>query len=271
MTRAAPGTPVTAALKALATAVAALALAACGGADTDTGRAPPTASGEGLTGQVTVLAAASLTEAFTALGTAFEAAHPGTTVVFSFGPSSGLARQITSGAPADVFAAASQDTMDTVVRSGAARDPVVLAVNSMQVAVPAANPAGISRLADLARPGVKVALCQAQVPCGSTAAQVFRNAGLTVTPVTEETDVKAVLTKVQLGEVDAGVVYRTDVLAAGARVRGIVIPREVNAATSYPVAALTRAPNPRAAAAFADFVLSPAGRAELARAGFGPP
>ena len=146
---------------------------------------------------------------------------------FNFGPSSGLAEQIGSGAPADVFASASPSNMDTVVQGGDAKDPKDFATNSMEIAVPPDNPGKIASLADLAKPGVKVALCQAQVPCGKVAAEVFANAGLTVKPVTEEVDVKSVLTKVTLGEVDAGVVYVTDVLAAGDDVKGVEIPADV--------------------------------------------
>jgi molybdate transport system substrate-binding protein len=221
-----------------------------------------------LSGTVNVFAAASLKEAFTTIGTHFEAAHPGTKIVFNFGPSSGLATQITTGAPADVYASASTKTMGQVVDGGQATSPTDFAGNKMEIAVPVKNPAGVTALSDLARPGVKVALCQAAVPCGATAANVFTNARLTVTPVTEEVDVKAVLTKVTLGEVDAGVVYVTDVRTAGVKVKGIEIPADVNASTKYPIATLTRAPNKATAAAFADYVLSANGAHVLTAAGF---
>jgi molybdate transport system substrate-binding protein len=222
-------------------------------------------------GTVNVFAAASLKEAFTTIGTQFEAAHPGTKVVFNFGPSSGLATQITMGAPADIYASASTKTMGQVVDGGQATSPTDFAGNKMEIAVPVKNPAGITALSDLARPGVKVALCQAAVPCGATAAKVFTNAKLTVTPVTEEVDVKAVLTKVTLGEVDAGVVYVTDVRAAGAKVKGIEIPADVNASTKYPIATLTGAPNKATAAVFTDYVLSANGAHVLTAAGFARP
>jgi len=218
-----------------------------------------------------VFAAASLKEAFTKIGTQFEAAHPGTKVVFNFGPSSGLATQINQGAPADVYASASTKTMSQVVDSGQATSPSDFASNVMEIAVPVKNPAGITALSDLARSGVKVALCQAAVPCGATAAKVFTNAKLTVTPVTQEVDVKAVLTKVTLGEVDAGVVYVTDVRAAGAKVKGIEIPADVNASTKYPIATLTKAPNKATAQAFTDYVLSAEGASVLTAAGFAKP
>jgi len=224
-----------------------------------------------VSGTVNVFAAASLKEAFTQLGNQFEAAHPGAKVVFNFGPSSGLATQINQGAPADVFASASTKNMSQVVDGGQATSPSDFASNVMEIAVPVKNPAGITALSDLARSGVKVALCQAAVPCGATAAKVFTNAKLTVTPVTQEVDVKAVLTKVTLGEVDAGVVYVTDVRAAGAKVKGIEIPADVNASTKYPIATLTKAPNKATAQAFTDYVLSAEGASVLTAAGFAKP
>ncbi len=171
-----------------------------------------------------VFAAASLTESFTTLGQQFEKDHPGTKVALNFGPSSGLSEQIGQGAPSDVFASASPSNMDTLVAGGDAKDPKDFAKNSMEIATPPDNPAKIASVDDLAKKGVKVALCQAQVPCGKVAAEVFSNAKITVQPVTEEVDVKSVLTKVSLGEVDAGVVYVTDVRAAGDKVKGVEIP-----------------------------------------------
>lgn len=224
-----------------------------------------------LSGTVNVFAAASLREAFTGLGRQFEGAHPDVRVVFNFGPSSGLATQITQGAPADVFASASTKNMAQVVAAGQAASPRNFARNSMEVVVPADNPAEIKTLADVAEPGVKLAICQLAVPCGATASQVIDNAGIVLTPVTLEVDVKAVLTKVTLGEVDAGIVYVTDVRAAGARVRGIRIPAELNAFTTYPIATLTKAPNKAVALAFSDYVLSERGAGVLTATGFARP
>jgi molybdate transport system substrate-binding protein len=241
------------------------------GSGGDGGGASPASAAAAVSGDITVLAAASLTEPFTTLGKQFEAAHPGVEVTFGFAASSALAAQVTAGAPADVFASASQPTMDAVVQAGAAAEPQVFATNSMQIAVPPANPGAVTGLASLADPRVKVALCQPQVPCGSTARKVFAKAGVGVTPVTLEPDVRSVLSKVRLGEVDAGVVYVTDVLAAGDKVTGVEIPAAVNASTSYPVAALTRSANPRTAAAFVEYVLSPEGAKVLAAAGFRQP
>ena len=257
-------------------AVAALALAAgCGGnsgndAGSGSGASPSGTSG-GVTGTVTVFAAASLTESFTTLGKQFEAAHPGTTVKFNFGASSSLAENINQGAPADVFASASSKNMKQVVDAGGASDSKTFANNVMQIAVPPDNPANVSQVTDLANPKIKVALCQPEVPCGTVAQEVFTKANITVKPVTQGADVKAVLTTVQLGEVDAGMVYKTDVQAAGTKVKGIEIPADQNASTSYPIAALSKAPNAAGAAAFVDYVLSPDGEKVLEQAGFASP
>jgi molybdate transport system substrate-binding protein len=256
------------ALTLTAVATAGLLPAACSSSST------PAASGSSspaLSGTVNVFAAASLREAFIQLGKQFEAAHPGTKIVFNFGPSSGLATQINEGAPADVFASASTKNMDQVVTKGAATGPKNFASNVMEIAVPAKNPAKITQLSDLARPGLKVALCQRAVPCGVTAAQVFKNAKITPSTVTQEVDVKGVLTKVIIGEADAGVVYVTDVRAAGAKVKGIVIPQAVNASTTYPIATLAKAPNKAPAQAFTDYVLSADGTKVLTAAGFAKP
>jgi molybdate transport system substrate-binding protein len=253
-----------------AAALTAVALLSACGSDGDT--ATPAASApSGLSGQITVLAAASLSGSFTDLGKTFEAAHPGTKVNFSFGPSSGLATQITAGSPADVFASASAKTMDTVVTAKAGNPPTTFAKNVMEIAVPPDNPAKITTVADLAKANVKVALCAAEVPCGVGARAVFTNAKVSVQPVTEEVDVKATLTKVQLGEVDAGVVYVTDVLAAGDKVKGIEIPADVNASTSYPISTLTASKNTALAQAWVDYVLSTDGTAALTTAGFEKP
>lgn len=254
-------------------AATSMLLAGCG-SSTSTGGAGSSSTARNsssASGTLNVFAAASLKESFGTLGKQFEAAHPGTKVVFNFGPSSGLAASITKGAPADVFASAATKNMDQVVQAGGATSPTNFATNVMEIAVPAENPAAIAKLADLAKPGVKVAVCQAAVPCGATAEKVFANAKLKVAPVTQEVDVKSVLSKVTLGEVDAGVVYVTDVLAAGAAVKGIAIPKGVNASTEYPIAALTKAPNRAMASAFTAYVLSAAGSKALAAAGFGKP
>jgi molybdate transport system substrate-binding protein len=256
--------------------VAAVSLAACssstGGAPTTSAPAPSsTSSSMAASGSITVFAASSLKGSFAEIATAFEAANPGTTVTYNFGPSSGLATQITQGAPADVFAAASTKTMDTVTTAGAASNPQVFATNTMEIATPASGGASVMSLADLATAGVKVAVCQKDVPCGVAAQKLFDQNKVTVTPSTEEVDVKAVLSKVELGEVDAGIVYVTDVKAAGDKVKGIEIPADQNVTTKYPIAPIGASKNAATAQAFVDFVLSPAGQSILAGAGFAAP
>lgn len=219
-------------------------------------------------GEVTVFAAASLTETFTELGEIFEAEHPGTTVRFNFGSSATLAQQIVQGAPADVFAAANPATIKTVTDASLADAPTTFARNRLQIAVPKDNPAKVDELKDLADPKVKVALCAEQVPCGAAARKILDAAGLTVTPITLEQDVKATLTKVALGEVDAALVYRTDVLAAAGRVTGIPFPEADEAVNDYPIAVLTTAPSADQARRFVDLVLSQRGKDVLTKAGF---
>jgi len=235
------------------------------------GTASPTGMAAPVTGPIVVLAAASLTESFTTLGEQFEQQHPGTTVSFSFAGSSALAAQIEDGSPADVFASASSANMDQVVASGDATSPITFATNSMQIATSPDNPGRVDSLDDLADPSVKTAVCQPQVPCGVAAEKAFANAGITVSPVTLEPDVKAVLSKVRLDEVDAGMVYVTDVLAAGHEVAGVAIPADVNASTAYPIARLHGSTNPATAQAFVEYVLSPAGESVLTAAGFAQP
>jgi molybdate transport system substrate-binding protein len=242
-----------------------LALAACGSSSSGS------TTGSGVSGDITVFAAASLTESFTALGKSFEAQNPGTKVTFSFGPSSGLAEQINSGAPADVFASAATKNMDQVVAAQNASDPVTFANNTMEIAVPADNPAKITSVEDLAEKDVKVVLCAADVPCGVSARAVFKNAGITVKEVSDEVDVKSTLAKITLGEADAGMVYVTDVKAAGDKVTGVEIPAADNASTAYPIATLKSSKNASLAKAFEDYVLSDAGSTELQSAGFAKP
>lgn len=222
-------------------------------------------------GSITVFAASSLTEAFTTLGDRFKAAHPGTKISFNFDSSSTLASDITQGQKADVFASASPTNMDTVVKAGDAESPADFVSNTMEIATPPGNPAHIATVADLAKPGVKVALCDPAVPCGATAQQVFTNAKVTVKPTASEPDVKTTLGVVETKEVDAGMVYVTDVRAAGSKVTGVTIPADINATTVYPIAVLTKAPNHALAQAWVDYVRSSAGRKVLQADGFGKP
>ncbi|HYQ68205.1 molybdate ABC transporter substrate-binding protein [Actinophytocola sp.] len=256
-------------------AVAALSLVGCGSGDTGASTEPTTTSesaAPAITGDVNVFAAASLTESFTQLGKDFEKAHPGVKVVFNFAGSSALATQINQGAPADVFASAAPKNMTDVTTTGAITGkPVTFVTNTLEIAVPAGNPAKITGLADFAKPDLKIALCAEQVPCGAAAKKVFQAAGITAAPDTLEQDVKAVLTKVQLDEVDAALVYRTDVKAAGDKVEGIEFPESDKAVNEYPIAVCAKAPNADGARAFVDYVLSDKGRDVLTKAGFGAP
>ncbi|MFG1920892.1 molybdate ABC transporter substrate-binding protein [Cryptosporangium sp. NPDC048952] len=261
-------------LAAAVTTAASLLLAGCGDDSSDTASSSSSASASAdsdLKGTVTVFAAASLTESFTTLGKQFEEAHPGVTVKFNFAASSALAESIGQGAPADVFASASTKNMDAVVADGDAGDSKNFAQNTMEIAVPPDNPGKVAALADLSKPNLKIALCQEQVPCGATAKKVLDKAKITVKPKTLGADVKSVLTTVSLGEVDAGIVYKTDVQAAGAKVKGIEIPADQNASTAYPIATLKDAPNADGAKAFVDYVLGADGTKVLEAAGFTAP
>ena len=248
----------------LAIAAAAATLAACSSSAKagDNGK---------VSGSIAVDAASSLTEAFTTLGKQFEAAHPGTELTFNFGASGTLATQINQAAPADVFASAAPANMDQVVSAGDASNPQNFAQNTMEVATPPNNPGKVTSVNDLAKKSVKVALCEPQVPCGVVAAEVFKNVGITVKPVTLQPDVKSVLTQVETGNVDAGMVYVTDVMAAGSKVKGVTIPASDNASTEYPIATIKSSKHTSEAQAFMNYVLSPAGQQVLTAAGFEKP
>ncbi|MBI5160551.1 MAG: molybdate ABC transporter substrate-binding protein [Micrococcales bacterium] len=252
-------------------AVAALALlAGCAGAAPAPSRSP--ASAANLTGSVTVFAAASLTATFTILATDFEKANPGVTVRTSFAGSGILLTQIQQGAPADVFAAADTRTMQSLADGGALAGAATdFATNTLEVATPPDNPAGIRTFADLARPGVKTVICQAAQPCGAAAAAVQKAAGVTLAPVSEEPSVSAVLTAVTTGLADAGLVYRTDVRGAGAKVRGIEFAESDRVVNTYPIAVLKGTRNAAAARAFVGYVTGAPGRKLLRAAGFGSP
>ncbi|MFJ3334204.1 molybdate ABC transporter substrate-binding protein [Streptomyces sp. NPDC086766] len=259
-----------------AAAAALLVLSACSSAsDSSDSARSQKAAGSGpssptkLSGTVTVFAAASLEESFTTLGKEFEKQHPGTKVTFSFGGSDSLAAGITGGAPADVFAAASPKTMAMVTdQRDAAGAPVTFVRNRLEIATLPGNPDKVSSLKDLTRPGLKVVLCDRTVPCGAAARKALAAGGLELTPVSYEQDVKSALTKVELKEADAAVVYRTDVRAAGGKVEGVEFPESARAVNDYPITLLKNAPNARAAEAFVALVRSAAGQRVLTAAGF---
>jgi len=221
-----------------------------------------------LSGTVTVLAAASLTDAFEQLGARFEERHDGTTVELSFAASSTLVQQIQQGAPADVLASADTSTMQQVVESGdVAGRPAVFARNRLAIAVEEGNPEDIAGLDDLDRAGLVVVLCAAQVPCGSYADQALAEVGVTAKVASREENARATLSRVELGEADAAVVYATDVEASG-RVEGVAIPDAENVIATYPIAALDESANADAADGFVDFVRSRRGQSVLRRFGF---
>lgn len=256
----------------------ALLLAACGGggqaaAPSDSASRPASqAAPAALSGALTVFAAASLTNAFEHLGGRFEQANPDVDVSFNFTSSSTLASQIAEGAPADVFASASQATMDVVDDEGlVGGDRADFAGNSLQIAVEPGNPKRIESLDDLARSDVTVVLAAEEVPAGEYARQALDAQSIEVEPASLETDVRAVLSRVALGEADAGVVYVSDVVAAGDDVDGVEIPVDQNVPASYPIATLTDAPNPAAGEAFVDYVTSDEGQEVLNEFGFSSP
>ncbi len=242
---------------------AALAITGC---SSDAPGTSATTDASSVTGSITVLAASSLTDTFASIGDQFKKLHPGVKITYSFGASSDLATQIGQGNAADVFASASTKTMDQVAKDMG--DVQNFATNTMEIAAAPDNPANVKTVQDLAGPGVKVALCDTAVPCGVAAQKVLDSAKVTVKPVSREQDVKSTLAKVEIAEVDAGVVYVTDVKAAGSKVVGVPIPEAVNATTTYPIGVLKDAPNSATATAFEDYVLSAAGQKVLRSAGF---
>jgi molybdate transport system substrate-binding protein len=244
-------------------AVAALALAGCGGDDGGGG------SGAAGPGELTVFAAASLTAAFTELGERYTAANGGAKVTFNFAGSQALATQIRQAAPADVFASADIPNMDKV--KDLVDTPQNFASNQLQIVVEQGNPKGVGGLDDLANPDLKVILAAEEVPAGTYAKQVLDQAGVKLTPVSQEDNVKAVVTKVSLGEADAGIVYVTDVTAGGDKVEGVDIPENQNVLATYPIATVKASKAPEPAQAFMDLVLSADGQQVLREHGFLPP
>jgi len=250
-------------LRILSLVVSAAFLAACGGNGTS--------QGTSLSGTASVFAAASLTESFKALGTAFQTAHPGTTVQFNFAGSPTLVTQIEQGASADVFAPADTTNMDKLKTDGfTAGNSQVFAHNKLEIVVAAGNPKGITGLADLAKPDVIYITAAPTVPAGKYALQILDKAGVKVTPKSLETDVKSVVSKIVLGEADAGIVYVTDVRAAGSKVTGVPIQDSVNVIATYPIVAVKGSKNSSLANAFIAYVLSADGQVTLQSFGFLP-
>ncbi|MFF9399921.1 MULTISPECIES: molybdate ABC transporter substrate-binding protein [unclassified Streptomyces] len=252
---------------ALVTAALLVPLAACGGADgeKDAAGTPTTAPGARLT----VLAAASLTDAFKTAGAAYEKAHPGTKVTFSFAGSQELAAQVRQGAPADVLVTADTKTMDGLKSDTGT--PTVIAKNRLVIATAEGNPEKITGLKDLARTDLKVVLAAPEVPVGRYGKQVLDAQKLHVRPVSQEPNVRAVLSKVELGEADAGIVYKTDAESATDKVDAVDIPDAQNAVASYPAATLRQSAHADAAAAFVKWLGGPEAQKILGAAGFQQP
>ncbi|MCA5895224.1 molybdate ABC transporter substrate-binding protein [Isoptericola sp. NEAU-Y5] len=246
-------------------ALAATALGGCGpAAGGDVGTSAGTTT-------LTVFAAASLQHAFEQVATEFEARHEGVDVRLSLAGSADLVAQVQQGAPADVVATASTATMDRLAADNLVGAPQAFATNALQIAVPPGNPAGVETLADLTDPGLALVLCAPEVPCGAASAAVEEAAGLHLRPVSEERSVTDVLGKVTTGEADAGLVYVTDVAAAGDGVEGIAFPESSAAPTTYPVATVAGSAEPALAQEFVHLVLAAEGRATLLNLGFGAP
>ena len=229
-------------------------------------------SGSHAEGQLLVSAAASLTDAFGEIESAFEETHQGVDVVLNLGASSALREQILEGAPADVFVSANGSNMDQVVQAGTVEgEAQTLVTNSLQIAVPEGNPAGVAGLEDFADEELLIGLCAEQVPCGEFGREALASAGVTPSIDTNEPDVRALLAKIEAGELDAGITYVTDVLSTEGSVDGIDIPDENNVMAEYPIAALAGGPYPDAAATFVEFVLAEEGQAILTSHGFASP
>ena len=249
-------------------AAAALLLTSIAGCGSDD--AGGSAEGEETT--LTVFAASSLTDSFAELGRRFEKSHDGVTVTFNFAGSSDLVAQLQQGAPADVFASADPENMDKAVADDLVEGEVAnFASNTLQIAVPPGNPGNVSSLQDLAKPGLNVVMCAPEVPCGSASQQVEKAGGVDIKPVSEEQAVTDVLAKVTTGQADAGLVYVTDVIAAGDDVQGVTFPESSAAVNVYPIAPLKDSENPELAQEFVDLVTSQEGQTVLRDAGFAKP
>lgn len=227
-------------------------------------------SGDDDSTTITVLAAASLTDVMSEIAAEFED-DADVEVDLSFGASSGLREQVLAGAPVDVFASADPENMDALIAAGEMEDPVTFTRNRLQIAVPPGNPGDVEGLADLGRDELLIGLCDPAVPCGALAQKVLATAGVDPAPDTRAADARSLLTQIASGDLDAGLVYETDVLAAGDRVSGISLSRTVDVSSDYVIATATRADDPGAARDFVDFVISPEGRRILDAAGFPPP
>jgi molybdate transport system substrate-binding protein len=218
---------------------------------------------------ITVFAAASLEDVFTQIGERFDAEHEGVTVRFNFGGSADLVAQLQQGASADVLATADDATMKKSSDDGLVAVLDKLGTNTLEIATPPANPAKVDSFDDLAGRDINVVVCAPEVPCGAAARRVEKATGVDITPVSEEQSVTDVLGKVISGEADAGLVYVTDVKAAGDKVHGVPFPESAKTVNNYPIAVLAHSTKQPAAQQFVDYVTGSKGQAILAAAGFG--
>ena len=226
----------------------------------------------GRSTELLVSAAASLTDGFAAIEIAYEANHPDVDVVLNLGGSSTLREQILAGAPTAVFASANEATMSDVAAADLLRGPAqIFATNRLSVAVPRGNPAGINGLGDFARPELLLGLCATGVPCGDLARSALDRAGVTPAVDTDEPNVRSLLTKIELGDLDAGIVYATDISARSVVVDEVPIADEDNLTARYPIAVVAGSTEEAVAVDFVAFVLSGEGQAILAAQGFGTP
>lgn len=254
-------------LRATAVCLLVVGAAACGSSSESSGSATTP-----LGGNLNVFAASSLTAAFTETGEELEAANEGLTIENNFAGSQALVTQIEQGAPADVFASADEKNMQRLVDQDLVETPQVFVKNKLQIAVAPGNPKNIETLADTQKDGVLLVLADEEVPAGKYAREAYENAGLPAPdPVSNELDVKAVMQKLTSGEVDAVVVYVTDVIAAGNKVEGVDIPEEDNVVATYPIAVLKASKNQAAAQAYVDAIVSGDGQIILQANGFLPP
>lgn len=223
-------------------------------------------------GKLIVFAAASLKKTFTDIGEQFKTDNPGADVEFNFAGSSDLVAQLTQGAPGDVFASADTKNMDKATQAGLlASDPVNFASNTLTIVVAPGNPKKIASFKDLTQPGLSVVVCAPQVPCGSATQKVEQATGVQLNPVSEESQVTDVLTKVTTGQADAGLVYVTDAQGAGDKVTAVSFPEAAGAVNTYPIAVLKQAKNAELARKFVDLVTGEAGQKVLSAAGFAKP
>jgi molybdate transport system substrate-binding protein len=248
-------------------------ISGCGGSNQSSSSSSSGSSTQAaVSGKIIVFGAASLKKTFTEIGNRLKTDNPGTDVEYNFAGSSDLVTQLTQGAPGDVFASADTKNMDKAKQANLlASDPVNFASNTLTIVTETGNPKHIASFKDLAQPGLNVVICQQQVPCGSATKKIEDATGVKLSPVSEETQVTDVLTKVTTGQADAGLVYVTDAMGAGDKVTAVAFPESSSAVNTYPIAVLKESNNPDLAKKFVELVNSEAGQKILGAAGFAKP